>query len=320
MRVDRGMLGWGIFLVIAGAIPLAVAQGWLPSDIRWWELWPLILVGIGLAILLRRTSFAPIGGLLIAATFGAIVGGALAGGGFPVFSGGCLGGSNGTAFAPQTGTLTGGASSVRLDMACGDVTVASAAGSDWRIEGTSDGGRPPAIDRSGSSLTARVASNENVFGARSTWDVTLPTGPKVDLSVSQNAGSARLGLTGMDLGQLEATVNAGDGRIDLTGTTPARLTATVNAGSAKIQLPAASMSGDLTVNAGSISLCAAPGTALRLQTNDNITGGYDYGGHGLVQSGNTWTTPGWDTATVRIDLTTSANAGSFTLDPQEGCQ
>jgi hypothetical protein len=280
----------------------------------------LILVGIGLGILLRRTSFAPLGGLLVAATFGAIVGGALAGGGFPTFTAGCLGGTSGTAFPSQSGTLSGGTASVRLDMGCGDVTVGTAAGSDWRIEGTSEGGRAPSIDRSDTSLTAEVASNGDIFGARSAWTVTVPTSPKVDLSVSENAGSARLGLGGMDLGRLDVTVNAGEGRIDLTGTTPANLSATVNAGSAKIQLPSASMTGDLTVNAGSIALCAAPGTALRLQTSDNITGGYDDGAHGLVQSGNTWTSPGWDTATVKIDLTTSANAGSFALDPQEGCK
>ncbi len=320
MRVDRGLLGWGIFLVIAGAIPLAVAQGWIPSDIRWWDLWPLILVGIGLGILLRRTSLAPLGGLLVAATFGAIVGGALAGSGLPNLAGGCLGGTNGTPFAAQTGTLSGGSATVRLEMGCGDVTVASGSGSDWRIGGTSDGGRAPSIDRSASSLTARVDSTGNVFGARSAWDVVLPAAPKTDLTVTENAGSAHLGLAGMSLGRVDLTVNAGDGRVDLTGTTPSRLSATVNAGSAKIQLPSASMSGDLTVNAGSIALCTAPGTAHRIQTSDNLTAGYDYGGHGLVQSGNVWTSPGWDTATTRIDLTTSANAGSFQLDPQEGCQ
>ena len=153
MRIDRGLLGWGLFLVIAGAIPLAVGQGWLPSDIAWWELWPLILVGIGLAILLRRTSWAPLGGLVVAVTFGALVGGALSGAGFPAFSGGCLGGNSGTAFPAQSGSFSGGTASGRLEMGCGDVSVAGASGTDWRIEATwavSDdpersmaGGRPP---------------------------------------------------------------------------------------------------------------------------------------------------------------------------------
>ena len=46
---------------------------------------------------------------------------------------------------------------------------------------------------------------------------------------------------------------------------------------------------------------------------------YDYAGHGLVQDGKTWTTPGYDSATVRIELDTNANAGSFSLDPEDGC-
>lgn len=320
MRIDRGLLGWGVFLVVLGAVPLAVAQGWLPSDIRWWELWPLILVGIGAGILLRRSSFAPLGGLIVAATFGAMLGGALAGGSFPIFGGGCLGGSTGTPFTAQSGSLSGSSATVRLDMGCGDMTVTTASGSGWRIQGTSDGGRVPVIDASAASLTVRVPSEGNVFGARSTWNVALPTSPRVALTAAANAGSAHLGLTGANLESLDLSVNAGDGRVDLTGTTLTSILARVNAGSAKIQLPAASLTGEMTVNAGSIAICAPEGVALRLQANDNITASYDYEGHGLVRAGNTWTSPGWATATTRIDLTTTANAGSFALDPQEGCQ
>ncbi len=320
MSIDRGLLGWGVFLVVLGAVPLAVSLGWLPSDIPWWELWPLILVGIGASILLRRSSFAPVGGLIVAATFGAMLGGALAGGGFPVLNGGCLGGSSGTPFTAQTGSLPGSSATVRLEMGCGDLTATSASGSGWRISGTSDGGRVPTIDATSTSLTARVPSSGNVFGARSTWNVALPTTPRIALTVSENAGSAHLALTGANLESLDLTVNAGDGRVDLTGTTLTSIAAKVNAGSARIQLPAASLSGQMTVNAGSIAFCVPDGVALRLQANDNITASYDYDGHGLVRTGNTWTSPGWATASTRIDLTTTANAGSFALDPQGGCQ
>ena len=51
----------------------------------------------------------------------------------------------------------------------------------------------------------------------------------------------------------------------------------------------------------------------------DIIASYDYAGHGLVQDGSTWTTPGFDSAAVRIELETEANAGSFTLDPEDGC-
>jgi hypothetical protein len=38
-----------------------------------------------------------------------------------------------------------------------------------------------------------------------------------------------------------------------------------------------------------------------------------------LQDGSTWTTPGFDEASQKIELTTDANAGSFVLDPEDGC-
>jgi hypothetical protein len=320
MRIDHGTLGWGVFLVVLGAVPLAVNQGWLPADLRWWELWPLILVGIGIGILLRRGPFGWLGGLVVAATFGAIIGGGLSGafilGGF---SGGCLGGT-GDAFPAQSGNLGSGSATVALDMGCGDLTVSTATGSSWTIGGSSDHGRAPIVHATSDTVSAKIDETGGLFGARSKWTVTLPTAPQLALNVAQNAGSARLDLEGANLASADIHVNAGDGRIDLTGTSPASLSLDVNAGSARVQLPNASMTGDLTVNAGSISICTAPGTALRLRANDNITAGFNYDKRGLVRSGSTWTSPDYDSATVKIDLSTTANAGSFTLAPEEGCQ
>ena len=76
MSVDRRLLNWGIFLVLLGGIPLAVAQGWIPRDVvaRAWELWPLILIGAGIGLILSRTPFQAIGGIIVAGTFGVILG------------------------------------------------------------------------------------------------------------------------------------------------------------------------------------------------------------------------------------------------------
>ena len=82
MHVNRSLLGWGVFFILVGAIPLAVQAGLLTtaqiSD--WWRFWPLILVGIGLGLLLRRTALEALGGLVVAATFGIMVGAAASGG------------------------------------------------------------------------------------------------------------------------------------------------------------------------------------------------------------------------------------------------
>ena len=58
MHIRRGYLGWGVFLILVGAVPLAVRAGYLTDDQigRLWSLWPLILIGIGVGLILRRTA------------------------------------------------------------------------------------------------------------------------------------------------------------------------------------------------------------------------------------------------------------------------
>ena len=79
MRIDRDMLGWGVFFLVAGGVSIGVQQGAIPATFldHWSSFWPLILVGIGLSLILARTALDLIGGLIIAATFGLMVGGAL---------------------------------------------------------------------------------------------------------------------------------------------------------------------------------------------------------------------------------------------------
>ena len=124
MRVNRGLLGWGVFFIVAGSIPLLVQAGVLdPARVRQvWQLWPLILIGIGLGLILQRTRAAIVGGLVVAATFGILVGGWFAVGFVPGAGfGACgIGGNDaGQAFPTQTGALQASAT-VKLDLSCGD--------------------------------------------------------------------------------------------------------------------------------------------------------------------------------------------------------
>jgi hypothetical protein len=323
MRIDRRLLNWGVFFILLGGIPLAVQQHWIPDDIRWWELWPLLLIGLGVGVLLRRTTAAPFGGVIVAATFGLMIGGALANGfgGFPTVGFGCVGGTSaGTPFPTQDGAFTGDRAVVRLETGCGDLNVTTETGSAWSLSGTASHGRLPDIERSASVLTVRD-TGQDFFRDRSVWNVTLPTAPTLDLTASVNAGSGRLVLGGAQLDGVTVSVNAGDGRVDLGSAVASRLSLDVNAGSAKVTLPDASLTGTLTANAGSIEFCTPPTVALRLHTNDNITASDNYGDAGLTEvSDNVWESPDWATATKRIELTTTANAASFTLNPKDGCQ
>ena len=327
MRINRGFLGWGVFLLIVGAIPLAVRAGYLTEDqIRnVGSLWPLILIGIGVGILLARTRYAFLGGILVAATFGVIVGGVLAGGVEGMGVGACgPGGGNLTAFETREGALTDSVGSIDLDMNCGDVTLAVAPGDTWRIEGEGRDGTGPNVNADNDSL--RISSHDGGRGwfdglnDRETWRVTLPDAIRLDFSMDLNAGSSDLDLGSASIEAFDLTLNAGSVTLDMGSVVEmADLDINLNAGSLELTVPNQSFEGSIEVNAGSVSLCVPPGAAVRLNTSESIVASYDYEGQGLVKTGSTWETPGYDDAAVRIDLDTRANAGSFSLNPEDGC-
>src|SRR5215213_9740478 len=100
MHLDRRLLGWGLFFIIVGAIPLATRAGYLDPELvgRWPSLWPLLLIGFGLGLVLRRTAIDWLGGAVTAVVFGVMGGGLLSSAfaGAPI-STGCGGERAGTA-------------------------------------------------------------------------------------------------------------------------------------------------------------------------------------------------------------------------------
>lgn len=318
MRIHRGFLGWGVFLILAGAIPLAVRAGYLPDDLlrNVGSLWPLILVGIGVGILLSRTHYGFLGGLIVAATFGVIVGGVLAGsvGGIDL---GCGSHQGTTAFEARQGPFTGPSASVDIDLNCGNLDVAVASGTDWRVEGQDRDGKGPNMDASNDRLRLTTRDTDGgvfgVLGDRGTWRVTLPDGPRLDVQLTLNAGSSTVNLAGANLGNVDTELNAGSTTIDLGSVRQiGNLDAQVNAGSIALTLPAISMRGTFEVNAGSVKLCAVPETGIRIRSDESLVASYDF--QGLTKNGSTWETPGFDGATVKIELDAHATAGSVSLD------
>ncbi len=329
MHVSRGLMGWGVFFIVLGSVPLAVQSGALDDSVvrRAWELWPLILIGIGLGLVLARTRLAILGTLVVAVTFGLMGGALLATGvgsvgaigpcGFGSGSGG------GQAFETRTGTFSGDAA-VNLELSCGEVAVTAIDGTDWKVAGTSGDGLVPAMTTTDRRLAVRTPDRSGVeFGvAPSRWQVELPRGGAVSVDVAINAGSGTLDLTGMTVPVTGVSVNAGDARVDLHAASGAeRISASANAGSMSILLPtpAGTLTGDVSVNAGSAELCSPSGVALRFQGGEQALGSNNFGDHGLVQTGDSWTTPGFAAASARIDLTVDVNLGSITLNPEDGC-
>jgi hypothetical protein len=326
MHLRRGYLGWGVFLIVTGAVPLLVRSGYLDGGQldRVWELWPLILVGIGVGLLLRRTRFDFVGGLIVAATLGLMVGGLLSNGASAIAGGGC--GSDGatSTFPARDGSLTATNGTVEIELDCGALAVDVGAGTGWKVQGRDDDAAGPEVSSDADSLSVKSrhgnAASWWVLNQRSTWDVTIPDTPRLDLDLQLNAGSSTVDLGGATIREVDLQVNAGSATIDLTDVKAIEgIGFDMNAGTLALTLPNLSMTGSIHANAGAVKLCAPAGVALRLETGSSLISSYDYDGHGLVQDGTTWTTPGFDTASVRIDLRTEANAGSFVLDPEGGC-
>ena len=261
LHVNRGLLGWGVFFVVAGAVPLAIQSGLVNADVvrNFWELWPLVLIGIGLGLILQRTKAAFVGGLVIAVTFGLLVGGWFAVGFSPGF-GTCGVGSSGThgdPFPTQSGSFAAPAS-VSLDLSCGDMTVTSAGGNAWTVAGSSEGAVPPTVT-AGRDLKVESPHHSGLdFGHAADWQVSLPTGVPVSLGLTGNAGSIEATLGAMQVPDLHASVNAGSATIDMAEVTGLEsIDISANAGSLSLTLPApaGTMTGSISANAGSVELC-----------------------------------------------------------------
>ncbi len=153
------------------------------------------------------------------------------------------------------------------------------------------------------------------------WRIALPVDPQVSLGLSVSAGSADARMAGMHVPATSATVNAGSLRLDLSEALDvSTIDATVNAGSITLALPAASITGSLSANAGSIELCVPDGVGMRFTGTDNPFGSNNFADRGLVEAGGAWTSPGYASADYRLDMSANATAGSIALNPESGCE
>ena len=189
MRIRRGLLFWGLFLIPMGLVPLLARAGILPEDLfnDVWRWWPLLLIGLGIALLLGRSQAGLIGTALLALILGTLVGSALAGGN--LWIGGiteCASSSNQTSQLDKDGTFSGDAS-VTIDLDCGSVDLAVQPGSAWTAHADYRGPEPR-VDASGSNLTLRTPDISGVH--RQDWRVVLGADALRDIDLTINAASS----------------------------------------------------------------------------------------------------------------------------------
>jgi hypothetical protein len=200
--------------------------------------------------------------------------------------------------------------------------VRTTGGDTWTVEGVDDRGIGPSIEADGDSLDVTSPDGDvgRFLGERDRWVVRLPTAFGLDLHLTVDAGEAVADLDDARLGVVDVELNAGSATVNLREVAAIEgIDMGINAGSLGLDLPAVSTTGSIEANAGSVRLCAPEGVALRLDTGGSTLSSQDFASAGLVEVDGAWETPGYDTAVTRIDLRTQANAGSFTLNPPEGC-
>ncbi len=320
MRISRSFLGWGIFFIALGLVPLSVQLGWVErsavADL--WRLWPLILVGAGIGLLLSRTRLEALGGIIVAATGGLLLGGLLTAG--ANLGSICGPGSGGTTVADRSGILEPGAAA-SIELSCGRLSVGTTPGNAWKVAWGPAGRDQPAILGSGTAFRVRGPEGTvTIFPGTSgsIWDVTLPQASVASLNLQLNAASGTLPLDGLSLGRVSIQANAADARVDLGSATATVVNAQVNVGSLRLGLPATGpTTGEIEANLSSVVLCAAPGLPLRIVTKASLAGvdlpGLTKVGDDVYQSDD------WNPA-VGAQLRVQVNLGSLKLERGGTCR
>jgi hypothetical protein len=188
-------------------------------------------------------------------------------------------------------------------------------------------GDEPTIEGSPSSLTLEQDDFSADFFAftqqvRSDWTVSLPAGPAVSVGMTLNAASGTVDLGAGPVADVGGTFNASDITLDVGSAetpVPASLGLTFNASSGRLVLPAGSLTGGMTLNASSLSICLPADAEARIELEATLSSD-DIASGGLNEVEGAWQTDGFATATNRIDLSVTSTVSSITLERPEVCQ
>jgi len=316
MRVDRGRLNWGIFFIVLGLVPLAYYRGATGLG-EAWRLWPLILVGIGLAFVLSRTRAFFLGGTVVAVCLGLVFGSVLTV--HPSF--GCGDGGHDNRTISQSGSFDGD-TSVELNLACGSASISTSSDAQWHVDASNSGGSTPSVNSNSRWLRVSSSSPDHwTFDrGRDDWQVKLPAGNQINLNATLDLGDARFNLASANLASARFSLNLGSLHVDLTGAKVGSLHLSTNLGSAYLTLdPSSDLAGDLSTNLGSLEVCIPEGLGVQVTASDSLSSS-DFAKAGMVRAGGAWRTTNYDTAAHKAILTASTSLGSIKFGSAGGCR
>lgn len=319
MRVNRKFIYTGVFLVAIGAVLVAadlggVASATLQEALRYW---PLALVAVGVALMLRRSPLGLTSGVVAAVAPGLVLGSLLAVA--PRYGYDC--GANGqmSPEATQTGAFTGPAS-VEIRSGCGSLAIGTQAGSGWSLTAANSAGYAPTVDATDSTLTVWTVGVDDYHflrGGRDEWQLALPADRLADLDLNLDATKGTIALPGARLSGLSVRTNLSELSIDASDGAIDELSVNANLASVILRLSAlGDLSGSIRADAANVILCVPP--ELGLQVTSRVSAGQVTVG-GLEQSGGVWVSPSYSTATYHADINVNASLANVEINPTGGC-
>lgn len=314
MAINRRFLYAGLFLVALGGVLVAVDltaldTTELASALR---LWPVALIALGVAIVLRRSRYALAAGIVGAMLPGLALGGGLAVA--PRHGLDCAAGELGSEPRTQSGS---GVAAFQIDSSCGSISIGMQPGDAWELTSSNTTAREPDIELQGNMLQISSTGSNLFENGRDTWNMRLPTSPLELVRVQVDAGRATADLNGADIGNLILTGNGADTAVDASGAQIGQLDGSLNFGRLAIQLPRGTYTSAFRVDVGDLRLCAPFGAGLHV----------DFAGkprevrvNGLRFEGSSWENEQYALSGDRADISVKVNFGSVAINPIGGCK
>lgn len=320
MAIHRRFLYAGLFLVAIGGVLVTaditgVNEPWLRDALR---LWPVAIIVIGLAIVVRRTNLALPAGVLAAVAPGLLIGGSMVAGPRVAFACSDLPRPGATYaqsdFLSPTGTVS-------IAAGCGTSTIKTAPGTAWQITAASTDGREPEIFFDPDVVTiespARGGRQLVLGNRREDWEVTLPA-TMASLALSSHANTMTVALPGASIGALVVEADAASVRIDATRAEIDELSVQVDFGSATILLPSkGTLTGFLEVDVGTLRLCQPAGTDMTVAFNGDGPGEVSIAGQPWTE--NQWTSQSNLLIEPQINLSVGSTFSAIEINPIGGC-
>lgn len=291
-KIPRGDgLFWGVVLIAVGVFWLFGNFGWFSWD--WlatlWQLWPLILIVLGLNYLLRDNP------LRLPVIAGVAVLGAVALIGWNARPGAA--GSELQISIPLQGTPR---AEINLRTGVTKLELTSGGSAELLVSGTArllPGERlEPSTRTEGDLSVVNLRSEGNVSGGNFRgnrgWELALSPVPLLSINLESGVGESELNLSGLRLERLQ--VQSG-------------------VGSLRVELPAqGSYSANLQGGVGQIRVDLPDSLEARIQVSRGL-GGLELPS-GLTRiDDNTYQTPGYNTAPNRVDLRVSGGVGQVEI-------